>query len=74
MKKHWEVLGERLVNMIRPFVFANCHFLKLVPLLPSLCGITFQGDGPQVHEKDIPCIAKTGKGWEKIYTSKEQKK
>lgn len=56
-----KMLGGRLVNMIRPSVFANWQLLKLgsshrdweVWLLPFLV-MTFQRDGSQVLERDIP--------------------
>lgn len=34
MEKYWRTVGERLVNMIRPSVFANWNLLKLGSYLP----------------------------------------
>ena len=71
-KKNWNVFGG--VWSFKPFVFANCHFLKLVSLSASLWEITFQRDNVLVPEKDIPWAVKTAKRWKKLYISKKQKK
>ena len=73
MEEYWRILNGRLVNVLRPSVFANCHLLKLSSYPPTEPRdrepflITFQREGFQVLEKDIS-------GLQKIYISKRKKK
>ena len=61
VEKYWSTLGGRLVNAIRPPLFANWSLWKLGPYPPTETGREsavfledcFRKDGSQVPEKDI---------------------
>lgn len=75
MEKYWRTVGERLVNMIKPSVFANWNLLKLGSYLPhrdwetdtlSFLKIVSQG-------KEAGRCSTSQRGRERIYNGKFSK-